>query len=360
MSGERPYTLIAELTYRCPLRCVYCSNPVKRDGAGQELDTGSWRRAIRDAASIGVLQLNLTGGEPLLRDDLELLVREAAEHELYSHLVTSGLPLTRERLRDLKAAGLDAVQLSVQDLRPTVAERIAGKDALAQKLEVAGWVNELELPLTLNVVLHRDNIGQVDELVALAERVGADRLELANTQYLGWALLNRDALMPSHEAIAGAREAAAKARERLRGKMEILFVHPDLDAGFPRACMDGWARRYIVIAPDGAMLPCHQARSITTLRHDNVRDRSVAEIWEHGAAFAAFRGNGWMSEPCRSCERRDLDFGGCRCQAFALLGDAAQTDPACSRSSRHGVVEAARGAAAQPVTQPLVYRRVPQ
>jgi pyrroloquinoline quinone biosynthesis protein E len=357
--SERPYTLVAELTYRCPLRCAYCSNPVVLQRQGRELDTDTWRRVLREAEALGVVQLNLTGGEPLLRDDLEALVEEARACQLYTNLITSGLPLERSRLERLVKSGLDAFQLSLQDPRPAVAERIAGKDAHAAKLTVAAWVRELGLPLTLNVVLHRENLDRVDEIVALAERLGADRLELANTQYLGWALVNRDALLPTAAAVAEARAAAIKAQERLRGRMEILFVLPDYQADRPRPCMDGWARRFIVIAPDGTMLPCHQAHTITTLQFENVTSRPVADIWHHSDAFNAFRGEAWMPEPCRGCERRTIDFGGCRCQAFALAGDAALTDPACNLSPHHGIVTGARARADAEIVRSLVYRRVP-
>jgi pyrroloquinoline quinone biosynthesis protein E len=355
----RPYTLVAELTYRCPLRCVYCSNPVHLAQQERELDTEAWRRVLREAEALGVVQLNLTGGEPLLRDDLEALVEEARRCQLYTNLITSGQPLDRARLDGLIARGLAAFQLSLQDPRPEVAERIAGKDALAAKLEVAGWVRAAGLPLTLNVVLHRENLDRVDEIVALAERLGAERLELANTQYLGWALVNREALLPTAAAVAAARAAALRAQQRLHGKMEILFVLPDYQADVPRACMDGWARRFIVVAPDGTMLPCHQAHTIPSLNFENVRARSVGDIWRDSPAFNAFRGEGWMPEPCRSCDRRTIDFGGCRCQAFALAGDAALTDPACRLSPHHGIVADARLRAEANVARPLVYRRVP-
>ena len=357
--SERPYTLVAELTYRCPLRCAYCSNPVALQSQGRELDTQTWRRVFREAEALGVVQLNLTGGEPLLRDDLESLLEEARACQLYTNLITSGMPLDRERLARLVKSGLDAFQLSLQDPRPEVAERIAGKDAHAAKLEVAGWVREAGLPLTLNVVLHRENLDQVEAIVALAERLGAERLELANTQYLGWALVNREALLPAAAALAEARAAAQRAQERLRGRMEILFVLPDYQADRPRACMDGWARRFIVVSPDGTMQPCHQAQTITSLQFETVATRSVGEIWNDSSAFNAFRGEGWMPEPCRSCERRTIDFGGCRCQAFALAGDAALTDPACSLSPHHGIVTGARARAETEVARSLIYRRVP-
>jgi pyrroloquinoline quinone biosynthesis protein E len=306
-----------------------------------------------------VVQLNLSGGEPLLRDDLEELVAEAHRCQLYTNLITSGTPLDRPRLLALVARGLDAFQLSIQDPRAEAAERIAGRDALAAKLEVAEWVRAAGLPLTLNVVLHRENLDQVDAVVALAERLGAERLELANTQYLGWALVNREALLPTAAALAQAREAAERAQARLRGRMEILFVLPDYQADVPRACMDGWARRFIVISPDGTMLPCHQAHTITTLRFENVRDRAVGDIWRDSPGFQAFRGESWMPEPCRSCDRRTIDFGGCRCQAFALAGDASLTDPACVLSPHHGLVTDARLRAEAGAARSLVYRRVP-
>ncbi|HXU81043.1 MAG TPA: pyrroloquinoline quinone biosynthesis protein PqqE, partial [Polyangia bacterium] len=308
--NERPYTLVAELTYRCPLRCVYCSNPVELTRQDRELDTATWRRVFREAEALGVVQLNLSGGEPLLRADLEDLVEEARALRLYTNLITSGMPLDQGRLSALAARGLDAVQLSLQDPRPEAAERIAGKDALAAKLEVAAWVRAAGLPLTINVVLHRDNIDRIDEIVALAERLGAERLELANTQYLGWALVNREALLPTRAALEQARAAAERAQKRLRGRIEVLFVLPDYQADRPRACMDGWARRFIVVAPDGTMLPCHQAHTIRTLHFENVSARSVGDIWRDSPAFNAFRGQAWMPEPCRSCERRTIDFGG--------------------------------------------------
>ena len=359
MTAGRPYTLVAELTYRCPLRCAYCSNPLRVPGRSPELDTATWRRVLREAAELGVVQVNLSGGEPLLRDDLEELVAEARANELYTTLITSGVPLERERLAALAARGLDAVQLSFQDDRAEEARRMAGVEALAQKLRVAEWVRELQLPLTLNAVLQRENIARVSEIVALAERLGAERLELANTTYLGWALVNRERLLPGADAIERARAAARDAAERLRGRMEVLFVLPDYHTDFPRPCMGGWARTIVLVAPDGVALPCHQARAIAGLAFASVRDVPLAEIWRESAGFRAFRGEAWMQEPCRSCERRHLDFGGCRCQAFALLGDAAATDPACRLSPRHELVSAARAAADQERVRELIYRRPP-
>jgi pyrroloquinoline quinone biosynthesis protein E len=356
MSEEpRPYTLVAELTYRCPLRCVYCSNP--RDWAqhADALGTDDWLRVFREAEALGVVQLNLTGGEPLLRDDLEQLVEGARGLDLYTNLITSGIPLTRERLAELKRRGLDNVQVSIQDVTAAGSERIAGHRSFERKLEVARWVKSLGLPLTVNVVLHRENLDRVGEVIALAESLAADRLELANTQYLGWALANRRMLLPTREQLDAAREVARQARRRLRGRMEVLFVTPDYYADRPKACMDGWGRRFLVVSPDGLVLPCHAAHTLPGLTFDNARERPLAEIWQDSAGFRAFRGEAWMPEPCRSCERRTLDFGGCRCQAYHLTGDATATDPACSLAPAHALIEAARAEALAPDAK-VIYR----
>jgi pyrroloquinoline quinone biosynthesis protein E len=342
----RPYTLVAELTYRCPLRCVYCSNPLDYERHDQELDTETWRRVLREAEDLGVVQVNLTGGEPLIRKDLEALIEEARTLDLYTNLITSGIPLTRERLQGFRARGLDNVQLSIQDVEAEASDRIAGHRAFARKLEVARWVKSIGFPLTLNVVLHRHNLERTPEIIALAESLSADRLELANTQYLGWALLNRPALLPTREQLDRARTIAAAARDRLRGKMEVLFVFPDYYARYPKSCMDGWGRRFMVISPDGLVLPCHVAHTLPGLAFESVRDRSLAAIWNDSPGLNAFRGEAWMPEPCRSCDRRAEDFGGCRCQAFHLTGDVTATDPACSLAPQHAIVEAARQVAA--------------
>ena len=356
MSEEpRPYTLVAELTYRCPLRCVYCSNPLDWASHTDALSTEDWLRVLREAEELGVVQVNLTGGEPLLHDDLEALVEEAQRLELYTNLITSGIPLARERLERLKRLGLDNVQVSIQDVTAPASDRIAGLRSFERKLQVARWVKELGLPLTVNTVLHRDNLDHVGEIVTLAESLAADRLELANTQYLGWALVNRQALLPTRGQLERARDLARAARRRLTGRMEVLFVTPDYYAEFPKACMDGWGRRFIVISPDGLALPCHAAHTLPGLVFDNVRQRSLGEIWRDSAGFTAFRGESWMAEPCRSCERRGLDFGGCRCQAFHLTGDAAATDPACSLSPQHTLIETARAATAEPAAE-LIFR----
>ncbi|WP_437785574.1 pyrroloquinoline quinone biosynthesis protein PqqE [Sorangium sp. So ce1097] len=358
---HRPYTLIAELTYRCPLRCPYCSNPVELARAAGELSTEDWCRVFAEAVELGVMQVHLTGGEPLARRDLEALVRRARELGLYTNLITSGVPLARERLAALRAAGVDNVQLSVQDADAARADRIAGFASFDHKLAVAGWVKAEGLPLTVNVVLHRANIENVPAIIALAERLGADRLELANTQYLGWALANREALLPAREQLERAFAVASAARERLLGRMEMVFVTPDYHAAWPRACMDGWARRYLHVAPDGLVLPCHAAHTIPGLRFESVRERPLASIWRDSPGMSRFRGDAWMPPPCQGCDRRGVDFGGCRCQAYHLTGDAAATDPACALAPAHGIVEEARLRAASARAEPrYLYRSVPR
>jgi len=350
-----PYTLVAELTHRCPLACPYCSNPRELVRGNDEMPTADWVRVVDEAAALGVMQMHLTGGEPLARSDLEAIAQRARWKDLYVNLVTSGVPLDRERLRRL-APNLDHVQLSVQDADPASSDRIAGHSSFDAKMRVAAWVKELGLPLTINVVLHRENLDRVDAIVALAERLGADRLELANVQLVSWALENAQALLPTRSQIDRAREVAHAAKERLRGRMEVILVLPDWHADRPRACMDGWARRFVVVAPDGAVLPCHAARSLP-LAFDSVRGASLGRIWETSEAMRAFRGEAWMPEPCVSCERRSIDYGGCRCQAFALTGDVRATDPACGLAPAHGLVKAARERAEEATREPrFVYR----
>ena len=355
MNNEyRPYTLIAELTYRCPLRCPYCSNPPGYTGHG-EIDTETWIRVFQEAEALGVVQLNLTGGEPLLREDLERLIESASRLELYTNLITSGIPLTFERLSQCAALGLNSVQVSVQSSRSTESDRIAGAPSFQRKLEVMQWVTALGLPLTLNVVLHRDNIGEIAELITLAECVSADRLELANAQYLGWALKNRDALLPTREQVETARTIASEAKKRLLGRMEVLFVTPDYYSAYPKTCMDGWGRRFIVVNPEGLALPCHLAHTLPGLRFDHVTARDLADIWHHSEGFNQFRGEGWLPDICRSCDRRTKDFGGCRCQAFHLTGNAFATDPVCSLSPNHGLIESARSQADHVAGVPVLF-----
>ena len=355
MISHRPYTLIAELTYRCPLRCPYCSNPIDLERHRDELSTDEWIRVIDEAEALGVVQLHLTGGEPLARRDLEALVAHARTRGLFVNLITSGVPLARARFDALVAAGLDHVQVSFQDAEAASSDAIGGFPAFEQKLELARWVKAAGLPLTFNVVLHRHNIARVGALIALAESLAADRLELATTQYAGWAFQNRDALLPTRAEIVAGAELARAAKERLLGRMDVLYVKPDYFGTYAKACMDGWARRFLLVTPDGLALPCHAAHTLP-LPFESVRARSLAYLWNESPAFQRFRGDDWMEEPCRSCDRKGRDFGGCRCQAFALIGDAAATDPACSLSPEHGRIVAAHETAAANVERRYLYR----
>lgn len=351
----RPYTLIAELTHRCPLRCPYCSNPMESAGSEAELGTETWLRVFDEADALGVVQINLTGGEPLLREDVERLIERAAERELYTNLITSGIPLTIERLHRLKARGLNSVQVSVQGARQPEADAIAGGSFFGRKLEVMRWVKSAGLPLTVNVVLHRENLDGIEDVIRLAERIGADRLELANVQYLGWALHNRTALLPTREQIERARTVAAEAKRRLRGTMDLCFVLPDYYAERPKACMDGWGRRYLVVNPEGLALPCHLAHTLPGLSFDNVRERPLTEIWHESAGFNRFRGEEWLPDPCRSCPSRTEDFGGCRCQAYHVAGKTGAADPACALAPDHWMIEAARARAVHRAETPVVF-----
>ncbi len=338
--SPRPYTLIAEITYRCPLHCVYCSNPTSYRDHATEMTTDDWLRVLDEAARLGVVQVHFTGGEPLARADLEPLVARAHERGMYVNLVTSGVPLERARLEDLASRGLDHVQLSFQGADATATRDFADSDSFDQKLAVARFVRELDLPLTVNVVMHRGNLERVEDVIALAERLGADRLELANVQFHGFAFENKDALMPTYEMLERAQRVALGAKERLAGKMDVLFVKPDHFSKHPRACMDGWAQRFVQVLPDGTVVPCHAATTITSLAFERATAaRSLDAIWETSPALAAFRGDAWMREPCASCVRKAIDFGGCRCQAFAILGDASRTDPACTLSPDHARIE---------------------
>lgn len=340
MPEHRPTTLLAELTHRCPLHCPYCSNPLELVRSRTELSTDEWMRVLGEARRLGVLQLGLSGGEPLVRRDLEALVAHARTLGLYSTLVTSALGLTRERAERLGAAGLDHVQISFQDAERESAERIAGTTSWDAKHRAAAWVTELGLAFTVNVVLHRANLDRLERIIDMAAALGADRLELANTQYYGWAVENRAALMPTREQVERSEAIVDRAVARYQGRMRIIYVLPDYYSEFPKPCQGGWGAHYIVVAPDGRVLPCHAASQITSLSFDSVRDRSLEWIWESSPAFQAFRGDGWMREPCRSCARRHVDFGGCRCQAFALTGDAANTDPVCTLAPRRDAIDA--------------------
>jgi len=353
MKAPRPYALLAEITYRCPLHCPYCSNPVAaplceashrpRDGGYRngELATEEWKRIIREAAALGVLQIGFSGGEPLDRRDLVELIREAREAKLYTNLITSGIGLDDDRVRALRDAGLDSIQLSFQSDESTLADEIAGARAHEHKLNVAAKIRAAGIPLSLNFVIHRRNIDRLPQMITLAEALGAERVELANVQFYGWALRNRAALLPSREQVDRARGIATAAKARLAAKIEIFYVLPDYYETRPKPCLHGWGQRYLTVNPIGDVLPCPTALSaIPDLRFENVRARDLNWIWGESESFNRFRGTEWMPEPCRSCPQKEIDFGGCRCQAALLTGRAANTDPVCELSPNRASVDA--------------------
>jgi pyrroloquinoline quinone biosynthesis protein E len=344
-----PLGLLAELTHRCPLHCPYCSNPVELARRSDELSTDEWCRILGEAAELGVLQVHLSGGEPTARRDLEELVAHCCSIGLYSNLITAGVNLSEARLAALADAGLDHVQLSIQGPDAALCDAISGlPGSLEQKLAVAGAVTRLGLPLTLNAVVHRRTIDRVGEMIDLALELGARRIEIAHAQYYGWALRNRPALMPTWDQVMAAAELVDEARERTKGRLVIDAVVPDYYARRPKPCMGGWGRQSLNVTPSGKALPCHAAETIPGLDFPNACETGLADIWYRSAAFKRFRGTDWMPEPCRSCDRREVDWGGCRCQALALAGDAAATDPACAKSDRHeAVVALARAEAAE-------------
>src|SRR5207245_2381924 len=362
MSIPRPYALLAEITYRCPLHCPYCSNPIavrNRNLEGgfpvtpgktglqelappcnAELSTDEWKRVIREAADLGILQIGFSGGEPLARRDLPDLIRAAREANLYSNLITSGIGLDDDRLDALRDAGLDSVQLSFQSDNTDLADEIAGARAHQHKLDAAAKIRAAGISLSLNFVIHRRNIDRLPQMIELAESLQAERVELANVQFYGWAFLNRAALLPTREQVARARDVATAAKARLAGKADIFYVLPDYYETRPKPCLNGWGQRYLTVNPIGDVFPCPTASSaIPDLRFENVRARSLDWIWRQSESFNRFRGTEWMPEPCRSCPQKEIDFGGCRCQAALLTGNAASTDPVCSLSPNRARVD---------------------
>jgi PqqA peptide cyclase len=355
-----PLGLLAELTHRCPLACPYCSNPLELEGRAGELDTSSWARVFQEAAAMGILQVHLSGGEPASRRDLVEITQAASEAGLYTNLITSAIGLDADRLGRLRSAGLDHVQVSIQDTDPASSDRIAGYDgAHARKLAFAGVVTALGMALTVNAVIHRANIARLTQMVDLAASLGAGRVEIAHAQYYGWALRNRDALMPTRAQIDQALQEMEQLRARYAGTLAIDSVIPDYYASRPKPCMGGWGLRSLNVTPSGLVLPCHAAQTIPGLAFWSVRDRPLAEIWADSPAFQAFRGTDWMQEPCRSCAFKEADFGGCRCQALALAGDAAATDPACDLSPLHGRILALAEQEASGTATDYVYRGRP-
>jgi len=336
-----PLALIAEVTHRCPLHCVYCSNPMQLASVSDELSTEAWTSVFRQSGKLGMLHAHFTGGEPLARADLTELIAAARAAGLYTNLITSGIGLNEMRLQLLVDAGLDHIQISFQDSREDAANWIAGAKAHAHKIDLSRAIRRHKIAFTVNLVVHRQNLDHLEEMIEFIEQLHPERVEIANTQYYGWALANRTALMPTRAQLEKAVAIIAQAETRLAGKIRIDSVVPDYYAKFPKACMGGWGRRLMLVNPSGKVLPCHAAEVLPGLWFENVREKSLEWIWQESESFRKFRGEDWMAEPCRTCERRTEDFGGCRCQAFLLTGDATATDPACSLAPKHELVELA-------------------
>jgi pyrroloquinoline quinone biosynthesis protein E len=353
-----PLWLLAEVTYRCPLHCVFCSNPVDYTQHANELSTAEWIRVLREARVLGAAQLGFSGGEPLSRDDLEVLVREAHDLGYYTNLITSGVGLNEKRIAAFREAGLDHIQLSFQDSTRELNDFLSSTRTFDLKMKVAKLIKQYEYPMVLNIVLHRQNIDHVQQILEMAEQLGAEFVELANTQYYGWAQINRDHLLPTREQLQRAEAATNTFRSKVGDKMRIFFVVPDYYERRPKPCMNGWGSVFMVIAADGVVLPCHEARMLPGLSFPNVRDAGIDWIWNESPAFNRYRGDSWMKEPCRTCPEKTKDFGGCRCQAYLLTGDAANADPVCDLSPHHQVVLDAVAKAQQPQApvQPILFR----
>jgi pyrroloquinoline quinone biosynthesis protein E len=356
-----PLWLLAEITYACPLHCVFCYNPVDYTQHGPELTSQEWIKVLQDARAAGSVQCGFSGGEPLVRDDLEELVAEAHKLGFYTNLLTSGIGFTAERAKALKAAGLDHVQLSFQDSTRELNDFLSHTKTFALKQKAAQLIQENGWPMVLNCVIHRLNIDYIDKIIELAVDLGAEYLELANSQYYSWAQLNRDGLMPSREQLERAERVTNEYREKLGDKLRIFFVVPDYYETRPKKCMNGWGNIFLTITPDGSALPCHTAKMIKHIEFPNVKNTSVKDIWYESEAFNKYRGDAWMKEPCRSCDEKEKDLGGCRCQALMLTGDAANADPVCDKSEHHQLVLDAVSYAQIPDTKrvevkPLVFR----
>ena len=334
-----PYAVLCELTHRCPLSCPYCSNPLQLEMKSNEVSTEVWKKALSEAVKLGILQAHFSGGEPTARKDLEELIKHAAKEGLYTNLITSGVLVNEDRLKKFYDSGLDHVQISIQDTDPENSEKIAGFKGHNKKIEVCKLVRKVGLPLTINSVMHRQNLHNLKSMIELAVNLDAERLEVAQVQYYGWALKNQTAFLPTREQLDNATKIVEEARIKYKGVLAIDYVVPDYYAKKPKSCMGGWGRQFLNITPAGKVLPCHAAESLTFLDFDNIKDKPLSWIWEHSESFNRFRGTDWMPEPCRSCERREIDWGGCRCQAFALTGNADAADPACEFSPYRNVLE---------------------
>lgn len=351
-----PLWLLAEVTHSCPLQCPYCSNPLQLIRKQDELDTENWLKVLHDARKLGAVQLGFSGGEPLVRQDLEILIGAAHKLGYYSNLITSSVGMDEERIAAFRERGLDHIQISIQAGDQALNNYLAGCDSFQQKIDMARVVKRHGYPMVLCFVVHRENISQVREMLELAVELEADYVELASTQYEGWALLNRDHLLPSREQVQQAEAVAHEYQVKLKGKMKVYFVVPDYYEGRPKPCMDGWGKVFLTITPDGIALPCHAARDLPGLEFSNVTEQELEWIWYDSPAFNVFRGLDWMKEPCASCDEREIDYGGCRCQAFKLTGNAKNADPTCSKSHHHSLIQEAIRRSNQPVDKPVQFR----
>ncbi len=355
----KPLWLLAEVTYRCPLHCAFCYNPTDYVTHTQdELSTEQWIKALRQARKLGALQLGISGGEPLLRDDIEDIVAEAGKLGYYSNLITSGVGLTEKRIQAFKAGGLDHIQLSMHDITKEINNFITDTNTFKLKQEVGAMIKAHGYPMVLNVVIHRYNIDHIGEILEMAEALGANYVELANSQYYGWALVNRNQLMPTREQLEKAEKITNQFREKVGSKMKIFFVVPDYYADRPKKCMNGWGNVFMIVTANGDVLPCHSARVLPGLEFPNVRDSDLDWVWNESPAFNKYRGDSWMKEPCRTCPEKEKDLGGCRCQSFLLTGDAEGADPVCSMSPNRHIIDQAIIDAQTPqlATQPIVFR----
>ena len=355
----KPFWLLAEITYRCPLHCAFCYNPTDYATHTQnELDTEQWIKVLRDARKLGALQLGISGGEPLLRDDIEEIVAEAGSLGYYSNLITSGVGLTEKRIAEFKRGGLDHIQLSMHDITKDINNFITDTNTFELKKKVAAMIKEYDYPMVLNVVIHRYNIEHIGEILEMAEQIGADFVELANTQYYGWSLLNRAQLMPTREQLEKAEAITNRFRDRVGNKMKVFFVVPDYYSDRPKKCMNGWGEVFMIVTANGDVLPCHSARSLPGLEFPNVRDKGLEWAWNESPTFNKYRGDDWMKEPCRTCPEKEKDLGGCRCQTYLLTGDAEGADPVCSKSPTHQIILDAIEEAKNPqiASRPILFR----
>ena len=359
ITQTQPLWLLAEITYRCPLHCAFCYNPTDyADHTKNELNTDEWIKVLQDARKMGALQLGISGGEPLLRDDIEDIVTEANHLGYYSNLITSGVGLTEKRIDAFKAGGLDHIQLSMHDITEEISNFVTDTKTFKLKQKVAAMIKDRGYPMVLNVVIHRYNIGHIKEILEMAEKLGADYVELANTQYYGWSLINRNQLMPTKEQIDEAEKITNEFREYIGNKMKIFFVVPDYYAERPKKCMNGWGEVFMIVTANGDVLPCHSARVLPNIDFPNVKNDQLKEIWYDSSAFNKYRGDEWMKEPCRSCSEKENDLGGCRCQAYLLSGDAEGADPICTKSPHRNLINQALEDSKNEIlqAQPIIFR----